>query len=81
MCLLVSNRSISLPDVDECKNNAGMILGVCNNGRCVNTMGDYFCACSAGYRNGKNRKTCIGKNLSRFSFYFSAYLGLYIPSI
>jgi len=49
-------------DVDECKNNAGMILGVCSNGRCVNTMGDYFCACSAGYRNGKDRKTCIDVN-------------------
>eukprot|EP00795_Rhopilema_esculentum_P005941 gene5941-11289_t len=45
-------------DVDECKNNAGMVLGMCKHGRCVNTMGDFYCACSSGYRSSKDRKTC-----------------------
>ena len=48
-------------DVDECKNNAGMVLGMCKHGRCVNTMGDFYCACSSGYRSAKDRKTCNGK--------------------
>lgn len=41
-------------DIDECKNNAGMTLGICNNGRCVNMMKDYKCVCNSGFKNPSN---------------------------
>lgn len=57
-------------DIDECKNNAGMTLGICNNGRCVNMMKDYKCVCNSGFKNPSNtNRLCKGNFLTTSNFY------------
>ncbi|XP_017286383.1 latent-transforming growth factor beta-binding protein 1 isoform X1 [Kryptolebias marmoratus] len=41
-------------DLDECQ-----LLGVCPNGKCVNTVGSYRCTCKAGYTPDPTLTTCI----------------------
>lgn len=50
-------------DIDECQNNAGMTVGICNNGRCSNMMKDFKCICNNGFKNPEDsNKLCVGKN-------------------
>lgn len=50
-------------DIDECQNNAGMTVGICNNGRCSNLMKDFKCICNNGFKNPEDsNKLCVGKN-------------------
>ncbi|CAH3148874.1 unnamed protein product [Porites lobata] len=54
--LLVTNKSrlFAHPsnDIDECRSFHG-----CQE-KCINTVGDYHCTCSKGYRLEENNKTC-----------------------
>ncbi|XP_048583421.1 fibrillin-1 isoform X2 [Nematostella vectensis] len=49
-------------DIDECENAAGMKKGMCVNGKCRNTNGDYTCDCNSGYRNDATQKLCLDIN-------------------
>lgn len=48
---------IDRKDVNECLRFPGM----CENGRCKNTMGGYSCRCNQGYALDENGIKCIGK--------------------
>jgi len=55
-------------DIDECKNNKGLNIGMCKNGMCVNTIGGFRCKCASGFKNNKDdNKVCEGKFISRRS--------------
>ena len=41
-------------DIDECSSFHG-----CQE-KCINTVGDYHCSCSKGYRLKDNKRTCRG---------------------
>ena len=43
-------------DRNECEDD-----GVCDNGRCVNTNGGFYCSCNRGYIPSPDRKLCIGE--------------------
>uniref|UniRef100_A0A8D0AR74 Fibrillin-1 n=1 Tax=Sander lucioperca TaxID=283035 RepID=A0A8D0AR74_SANLU len=43
-----------LPDMDECVANGR----ICNNGRCVNTVGSFHCVCNAGFEISADGKNC-----------------------
>lgn len=43
-------------DINECTEFPGM----CQNGRCKNTIGGYSCRCNKGYDYDDNRIKCIG---------------------
>lgn len=60
-------------DIDECKNNAGMTVGICNNGRCENMMKDFKCMCNTGFKNSQtSSKLCEGIAFISV-FYISIY--------
>uniref|UniRef100_A0AAQ4R2Y4 Fibrillin-1 n=1 Tax=Gasterosteus aculeatus aculeatus TaxID=481459 RepID=A0AAQ4R2Y4_GASAC len=42
------------PDLDECVANGR----ICNNGRCVNTVGSFHCVCNAGFEISGDGKNC-----------------------
>lgn len=44
-------------DINECTE----FPGVCQNGRCKNTIGGYSCKCNKGYDFDENKLTCAGK--------------------
>lgn len=41
-------------DIDECR----MLMGICRNGRCVNTIGSFICKCRTGYRLTDDERSC-----------------------
>ena len=54
---VLTNSLISIyfsSDIDEC----GIFHG-CQE-KCINTVGDYHCACSKGYRLKDDKRTCTG---------------------
>ena len=42
-------------DIDECVER-----DLCENGRCTNTEGSYFCTCDLGYELSSDRTRCVG---------------------
>lgn len=44
-------------DINECT----MIPGLCENGRCRNTIGSYTCRCNQGFALDEDGIRCIGK--------------------
>lgn len=49
--------TINRKDINECIE----FPGLCQNGRCKNTLGGYDCKCNKGYALDENRITCIGR--------------------
>ena len=45
---------VNLADIDECVE----MRGVCENGRCENTVGSYRCDCDNGFQVERDR--CVG---------------------
>ena len=45
-----------ISDVNECLNQAGM----CQHGRCINTVGSFTCQCQAGFILASDGLNCIG---------------------
>lgn len=45
-------------DIDECK----VMLNLCRNGQCINTMGSFRCFCKVGYTTDISGTSCNGKN-------------------
>lgn len=54
-----------LPDLDECVANGR----ICNNGRCVNTVGSFHCVCNAGFDISVDGKNCQGLSSSDICIY------------
>ncbi|WAR00910.1 FBN1-like protein [Mya arenaria] len=50
-------------DIDECR----VLANVCQNGRCLNTMGSYRCICNNGYKPDTSGSQCIGKKYTIIS--------------
>jgi len=50
---------LMISDIDECE----FMPDACPNGRCLNTMGSYRCACLDGYKADVTGKACVGKRL------------------
>ena len=44
-------------DIDECANNT---LNLCEQ-ICINTQGDFVCACNTGFKLNSDETTCSGK--------------------
>ena len=42
-------------DIDECRSSTGEL---CQNGRCVNTVGSYSCQCQPGYTLSADKRLC-----------------------
>lgn len=42
-------------DIDECSTS------ICQNGRCLNTVGSFHCECSPGFELGSDGRSCLGK--------------------
>ncbi|CAG0912311.1 unnamed protein product [Notodromas monacha] len=58
-CVMVCFRRFSdPPDIDEC----ATIPELCKNGRCINSMGSYKCACDRGYERDAHQTRCIDVN-------------------
>lgn len=55
---------IERKDINECTE----FPGLCQNGRCKNTVGGYSCKCNKGYDFDDSRVKCIGKDLSSLMF-------------
>lgn len=45
-------------DINECE----LSTNLCRNGRCVNLIGKYQCACNPGYQSTPDKLYCIGKD-------------------
>lgn len=45
-------------DINECELSSNL----CRNGRCVNLIGKYQCACNPGYQSTQDKLYCIGKD-------------------
>lgn len=61
-CMLTSCRIFTccifrLSDINECT----FMPDACPNGRCLNTMGSYRCACDDGFKVAESGKQCVGK--------------------
>lgn len=50
----------SASDINECE----LSTNLCRNGRCVNLIGKYQCACNPGYQSTQDKLYCIGKDKS-----------------
>lgn len=48
---------VNRKDVNECT----QFPGLCDNGRCKNSMGGYSCRCNQGYALDENGIKCVGK--------------------
>lgn len=55
LTLILSNI---FTDVNECE----LSDNLCKNGRCVNMIGRYQCACNMGYQATPDRQGCVGKH-------------------
>ncbi|XP_043193529.1 fibrillin-2-like isoform X1 [Amphibalanus amphitrite] len=55
---LEAGYSIDGSDIDECRT----IPGLCQNGRCINTLGSYRCMCNRGYKPDHTGMHCIDVN-------------------
>lgn len=53
----VANKVIAFPDIDECS----IMHGVCGDGTCRNTPGNFICDCKEGYESTMMMQVCMGK--------------------
>ena len=51
-------------DENECRTKPG----ICENGRCVNTIGSYRCECNEGFQSSSSGTECLGKLIKRVYF-------------
>lgn len=51
---------IERKDINECT----MFPGMCENGRCKNSMGSYSCRCNQGFAIDEDNIKCVGKLIS-----------------
>ncbi|XP_076373655.1 fibrillin-1-like isoform X1 [Tachypleus tridentatus] len=58
LCPLGSGYTKEGRDVDEC----ATMPDLCQNGRCVNTLGSYRCICNKGYKTDHSKTHCIDEN-------------------
>lgn len=56
-------------DVDECE----AIPGICENGKCVNSMGSFRCDCDKGYLYNEDASACEGKIPNTFLLFLVNY--------
>lgn len=49
-----------ISDIDECV----AMIGICTNGRCINTQGSFTCQCPVGYTLSSDKQHCRGKDWS-----------------
>ncbi|KAL0167416.1 hypothetical protein M9458_035638, partial [Cirrhinus mrigala] len=55
MCPLGPGYTTDGQDIDECK-----VMGnLCKNGRCLNTLGSFSCACKPGYTSDISSTQCL----------------------
>lgn len=57
MCYVLTCFLMFLADIDECST----LVGVCRNGRCINTIGGFSCDCIPGYTPTPDKTRCRGK--------------------
>jgi hypothetical protein len=55
--VFVLNKIITLSDIDECS----IMHGVCGDGTCRNTPGNFICDCKEGYESAMMMQVCMGK--------------------
>jgi len=53
----VVNKIITISDIDECN----IMHGVCGDGTCRNTPGNFICDCKEGYESTMMMQVCMGK--------------------
>ena len=51
--------NLYFPDINECANNNGNCTQTC-----INTIGSYFCSCTAGYALSADGRTCVGMKIT-----------------
>ena len=56
-----SQRNQKCIDIDECTTGGEK----CQNGRCVNVIGDYQCVCNVGFERSPDRKSCVDNDECR----------------
>lgn len=49
-------------DENECRTKPG----ICENGRCVNTIGSYRCECNEGFQSSSSGTECLGKLINEY---------------
>lgn len=54
---LVIVFELYISDIDECRLHSNL----CENGRCMNTMGSYRCVCNNGFKPDTSGTQCIGE--------------------
>lgn len=60
-------------DINECVTQ----VGLCQNGRCVNQVGNFSCQCQSGYMVSRDGRSCQGQTLSLYnSFILLVYCGI-----
>lgn len=58
----IENVLVCVSDLNECSAKPG----VCQNGRCENTVGSYRCRCDQGFSPSTTQTDCIGKHSSTY---------------
>lgn len=54
---LAAQTLLSTTDINECS----LSDNLCRNGRCVNIIGTYQCACDSGFQATPDRQGCVGE--------------------
>lgn len=54
---LAAQNVLSTTDINECS----LSDNLCRNGRCVNVIGTYQCACDSGFQATPDRQGCVGE--------------------
>lgn len=54
---LAAQTALPTTDINECS----LSDNLCRNGRCVNVIGTYQCACDSGFQATLDRQGCVGE--------------------
>lgn len=54
---MTDGKLLTLSDIDECS----IMHGVCGDGTCRNTPGNFICDCKEGYESTMLMQVCMGK--------------------
>lgn len=57
---LAAQTVLPTADINECS----LSDNLCRNGRCVNVIGTYQCACDSGFQATLDRQGCVGECFS-----------------